>query len=51
MPLVELLNILLSKSQNYMHNVLSSIYCLEDNHKLYVTEAPAIKMTLLKCPT
>ena len=49
MSSVELLNTLLSKSQNYIHNVLSSIYCLEDNHKLYVTEAPVIKMTLLKC--
>ena len=49
MSSLELLNILLSKSQNYIHNVLSSIYCLEDNHKLYVTEAPVIKMTLLKC--
>ena len=38
----ELLNILLIKSQNYIHNVLSSIYCLEDDHKLYVTEAPVL---------
>ena len=49
MSSVELLNILLSKNQNYIRNVLPSIYCLEDNHKLYVTEAPIIKLTLLKC--
>ena len=49
MSSVELHNILLIKNQNYIHNVLPSIYFLEDNHKLYVTEAPIIKMTLLKC--
>ena len=50
MSLEKLLNILLSKNENYNPNVLSSIYCLKGNHKLYLIETPAIKMRLLKCP-
>ena len=51
MSLEKLFNILLSKKENYNPNVLSSIYCLKGNHKLYVIEAPAIRMRLHKCPT
>ena len=43
----------ITQSQDYIHNVLSSIYCLKDNHKsdkLYVTEAPAIKRHCSNAP-